>query len=653
MNNQENKYQALASWLNYRLDSWRTHRNINYIPMWDEYYRLWRGIWSAEDKTRQSERSRLIAPALQQAIESSVAELEEATFGRGKWFDIKDDYLDQDISEAEYIRNLLQEDLEKTGVKDAICEVFLNGAIYGTGIGKIVVKQSIERAPSEQQIDGTMATTRTIVEYPSIDVHVEPISPKEFLIDPSANNINDALGVAHEVIKPRYHVVEGIRSGIYRDVPLDGDYNTVKFGYDPETKQADESDSVKITEYWGKVPKRFLKANANKDDFEYDKSSSNELVEAVVTVCNDQHILRVEENAFMMVDRPFISYQHDIVPNKFWGRGVAEKGYNPQKALDAEMRARIDSLALTTTPMMAADATRLPRGVKFEVRAGKTVLTNGNPREAIMPLDMGQTDPSTFNQVASLQNMIQMGTGSADSAGQGGDTASGMSMMQSAAIKRQKRTLMNFQNTFLIPLINKSMWRKIQFDIDRYPVSDYKFVPYSTMGIMAKELESTQMVQMLQAIPKDSPAFNVILLAMFQNSSIHNRDQIVQSLMQGDEPDPQMQEMEQMSMQLEMQQLQANVQKTLAEAKEEEAKAMKHQSDAMSNQPNDMDFQEKMLKLQKDSVAIEKGIADIENMRSETARNIPEVEHLQSETILNLAKAREAGSQRQINNTVQ
>ena len=653
MNNQENKYQALASWLNYRLDSWRTHRNINYIPMWDEYYRLWRGIWSAEDKTRQSERSRLIAPALQQAIESSVAELEEATFGRGKWFDIKDDYLDQDIGEAEYIRNLLQEDLEKTGVKDAICEVFLNGAIYGTGIGKIVVKQSIERAPSEEQIDGTMATTRTVVEYPSIDVHVEPISPKEFLMDPSANSIDDALGVAHEVIKPRYHVVDGIRSGIYRDVPLDGDYDTVKFGYDPETKQADESDSVKICEYWGKVPKRFLKANADKDDFEYDKSNANELVEVVVTMCNDQHILRVEENAFMMKDRPFISYQHDIVPNKFWGRGVAEKGYNPQKALDAEMRARIDSLALTTTPMMAADATRLPRGVKFEVRAGKTVLTNGNPREAIMPLDMGQTDPSTFNQVASLQNMIQMGTGSADSAGQGGDTASGMSMMQSAAIKRQKRTLMNFQNTFLIPLINKSMWRKIQFDIDRYPVSDYKFVPYSTMGIMAKELESTQMVQMLQAIPKDSPAFNVILLAMFQNSSIHNRDQIVNSLMQGEEPNPEMEEMQQMGMQLEMQQLQANVQKTLAEAKEEEARAMKHQSDAMSNQPNDMDFQEKMLKLQKDSVAIEKGIADIENMRSETARNIPEVKHLQSETILNLAKAREAGSQRQINNTVQ
>jgi len=647
----ETKYQALASWLNYRLETWRTHRDINYIPQWDEYYRLWRGIWLQEDRTRQSEKSRLIAPALQQAVESSVAELEEATFGRGKWFDVQDDMLDQDPSDAEYIRNLLQEDLEKTGCKDAVCEVFLNGAIYGTGIGKIVVDQTIERSPSEVPVAGTLTTTRQLVEIPSIDVRVEPISPKEFLIDPSANSINEALGVAHEVIKPRYHVVEGIRSGIYRDVPLDGDYQTTRISYDPETKSADESDSVKITEYWGKVPKRFLKPKADKDDFEYTKS--DELVEAVVTICNDEFILRVEENAFMMEDRPFISYQHDIVPNKFWGRGVCEKGYNPQKALDAEMRARIDSLALTTTPMMAADATRLPRGIKFEVRPGKTVLTNGSPREAIMPLDMGTTDQSTFNQVASLQNMIQMGTGSADTGAAATDTASGMSMMQSAAIKRQKRTLMNFQNTFLIPMINKCMWRKIQFDVDRYPVSDYKFIPYSTMGIMAKELEMTQMVQMLQAIPKDSPAFNVILLAMFQNSSIHNRDQIVNALMQGNEPNPEMEQMQQMAQQLQMQQLQADIQKTLAEAEEEKSKAIKHQADAMAMQPNEMDIQEKILKLQKDAIGLEKMSADIANKRSETARNIPEVDHLQSETILNLAKAREAGNKVAVNQNIQ
>jgi hypothetical protein len=644
LDKKEQQYQALASWLMYRLEGWRTHRDINYTPKWDEYYRIWRGIWDSSDKTRTAERSRIIAPATQQAVESSVAELEEATFGRGKWFDIQDDMLDQDNSDAEYIRNLLQEDLEKTGCKDAIAEVFLNGAIYGTGVAKIVVNQTVERAPAEQPVEGSMTGMRGITEYASIDVNIEPISPKEFLIDPAANSIEEALGVAHEVIKPRYHVVQGIQSGVYRDVPLDGDYDTVKFSYDPETKRADESDSVKITEYWGLVPKRFLKAKADKDDFEYTKK--DELVEAVVTICNDEYILRVEENAFMMEDRPFISYQHDIIPNKFWGRGVVEKGYNAQKALDAEMRARIDSMALRNTMMMAADATRLPRGTKFEVRAGKTVLTNGNPREAIMPLDMGAMDASTFNQVSSLQNMIQMGTGSSDMVTGQQDTASGMSMMQSASIKRQKRTLMNFQNTFLIPMINKSMWRKIQFDVDRYPVSDYKFIPYSTMGIMAKELEMQQMVQMLQAIPKDSPAFNVILLAMLQNSSIHNRDQIVFGLQQGQEPNPEMEQMQQMGIQLQVQQAQAEIQKTMAEAEEEKAKAILHTAQAGSLQPTEAD-------MAKEQVQIAKMGADVARQQSETARNIPEVEHLKSETILNLAKARAEGTKSVINQRVQ
>ena len=248
--------------------------------------------------------------------------------------------------------------------------------------------------------------------------------------------------------------------------------------------------------------------------------------------------------------------------------------------------------------------------------------------------------------------MIQMGTGSADM-GSGGDTASGMSMMQSASIKRQKRTLMNFQNTFLIPMINKSMWRKIQFDVDRYPVSDYKFVPYSTMGIMAKELEMQQMVQMLQAIPKDSPAFNVILLAMMQNSSIHNRDAIVFGLQQGQEENPEMAQMEQMGIQLTMQQAQANIAKTQAEAQEEQAKAQKHLAEAAVLQPNELDMAEKQLNMQKTAVGLEKTKADVARQHSETARNIPEVDHLKSETILNLAKARQAGRTSPINTTVQ
>ena len=197
--NDERDYQALAGWLGTRLEQWRNHRDNNYLTKWDEYYRLWRGIWAIEDKNRSSEKSKIISPALQQAVESSVAEIEEATFGRGKWFDIKDDMLDEDNSDAEKIRNLLQEDLEGSGVKDALCEVFLNGAIYGTGIGKIITEEKIERRPAEVPVEGTLTTVRQIEEYSTVDVRVEAISPKEFLIDPSAESIDEALGVAHEV----------------------------------------------------------------------------------------------------------------------------------------------------------------------------------------------------------------------------------------------------------------------------------------------------------------------------------------------------------------------------------------------------------------------------------------------------------------------
>jgi len=636
--NNESGYQALKSWLMRRLSDWADHRDNNYLDLWDEYYRLWRGKWDLEDMTRKGETSRIVTPALQQAVEASVAELEEATFGRGKWFDVQDDMLDKNKKDAEYVRNLLQEDLERAGCKDAICETFLNGAIYGTGIAKIIVEEKKEMSPVEVPVEGTLTTKRQIAEEINVEVRVEAISPKEFIIDPAANSINEALGVAQEVYKPRYVVSEGMEKGIYRKVALPSDTNEIINGYDPEYISADESDQIKITEYWGKVPKAFLNKAHSDDDFEYDE---DELVEAVVTIANDEYVLRAEENPFMMVDRPFIAYQHDIVPNKFWGRGVCEKGYNPQKALDAEMRARIDSLALTTTPMVAADATRLPRGIKLEVRPGKTILTNGDPKNAIMPLNLGQTDRNTYNQVATLQNMIQMGTGAADVSNvPDRATSAGMSMMQSASIKRQKRTLMNFQNTFLLPMITKTLWRKIQFDVDRYPVVDYKFVPYSTMGIMAKELEMQQMVSMMQSVPKDSPAFNILLLAIFQNSSIHNRDQIVNALLQGLQPNPEAQQMQQYHHQLQMEQMKADIQKTLAEAQEEMTKAQKNAAEAGAKQPNEIEIQERLVNLQKELAAIEKMKIDTENTQAETMRNIPEVDHLKSETALNYANAR-------------
>ena len=80
---------GLAEWVESLTLEWRHDYSANYEDRHDEFYRLWRGIWAESDKTRQSERSRIIAPALQQAVESAVAEIETASFSQAFMFDIE------------------------------------------------------------------------------------------------------------------------------------------------------------------------------------------------------------------------------------------------------------------------------------------------------------------------------------------------------------------------------------------------------------------------------------------------------------------------------------------------------------------------------------------------------------------------------------
>ena len=633
---------SLSSWVSNKVTQWEDHRNTNYLNKWDEYYRIWRGIWAGEDKTRASENSRLIAPATQQAIEATVAELEEAIFGKEQWFDLRDDVGDQDPTDVKVVRMNLQEDLERAKVKDSIVEALLNAAIFGTGIAKINVDEEQIKTPKESPIPDTYTTDTVVYEEDMTTVRINSLTPKEFVIDPSATTIDEALGVAQVVIKPKYEIIEGSRNGIYEDKPI-GSYDKVDLGFNEENGSiSSDDDKVKITEYWGRVPKKFLDGQSGmSEQFDYDE---DELVEAVVVIANDYTVLKASENPYLMGDRPFVAFQMDRVPNKFWGMGIAEKGYNPQKALDAELRARIDALALTTHPMMGVDATRLPRGVKFEVKAGKTILTNGDPRQTLMPLNFGQIAQSTFTEASELERMVQMGTGAMDSAtgiasNPRNNTASGMSMIQAASIKRQKRTIMNFQENFLVPLIKKASWRYIQFAPDRYPAGDYKFIAHSTMGIMAKELEMTQMIQLLSMTQQGSMPFGLLLMSIFENSSLANREDMKMAIAQSMQPDPQQAQLQQMVQQMELMKLQMEIEEMKAGAAKEMAQAAKIQSEIQGTQSEDA-LVEKQMQLAEKMAKIEKLRTEAQNIQSETMRNVPEVEHLQSETILNLAKAR-------------
>lgn len=586
----DNDFQPnLESWIISKCDQWRDHYETNYSEKFDEYYRIWRGIWDKQDSMRESERSKIISPATQQAVESAVAEVEEATFGRGKFFDIRDDIQDIRPQDVQLIRAQLEEDMHFTKARSNIAECILNSAVFGTGIGELVMEEVTEYIPATRpspetgvEIIGTEKRDRFVVK-------LDPIMPQNFLIDPLATDIEDSIGVAIDQMVSYHQVQKNIDDGIYLDVDVP------KSSYDPDLLDASKDlsiydhDMVRLTKYYGLVPKGLFESAvaALNIDIESEENEEQEVnlvdseenegtgsyVEIIAVIADGGTILKLEENPYMMKDRPVVAFAWDKVPGRFWGRGICEKAYNSQKALDTELRARIDALALTVHPMMAVDATRMPRGAKLDIRPGKTILTNGSPAEVLNPFNFGQVSQITFSQAAELQKMVQTSTGAIDAAGipgsiNGEATAAGISMSLGAIIKRHKRTLINFQENFLIPFVRKSACRYMQYTPELYPAQDFKFIPSSSLGIIAREYEVTQLVQLLQTMSPESPMYPMLIESIVDNMGLSNREQIIASMRQANQPNPEEQQLQQAQLQLQIETAQATLQNIKAQTAE-------------------------------------------------------------------------------------
>ena len=560
----------LVDWINDNVTEWRDHRDENYLSDWKEYERLWRGIWAAEDSTRNSERSRITSPALQQAIENHTAEIEEAVFGQGDYlFDIEDDMEDNDPSDVEYMKRYMKECFKKNKVRKAVGDVILLASIYGTGIGEITVKKTKELFPTTQPIDGLDVSAIGVQEVEKVRVSLRPINPQNFLIDPNATSVEDAMGVAIEEFVSAHSVAQAISQGIYKDAKDLGDDSTPDSDLEASfIDQEYNDDKIRVLRYYGLVPKNLLESALTEDgeivslfgdeegkdeDISELMEEYGDLVEAVVVIANETSLLKAEKSPYMMKDRPVVAYQDDSIPNRFWGRGVAEKGYNMQKAIDAQLRSHLDSLALATVPMMAMDATRLPRGSKFEVRPGKTILTNGNPAEILMPFKFGSVDGANIQTAQQFEQMLLQATGTMDTAAmQSQPEGANMSFALSAIIKKNKRTLVNFQDQFLIPFVEKAAWRFMQFDPEHFKTQDWKFIPSSTLGMLAREVEQQQFINLMKTLGPDSPLLPILMQGVLETSNLANKTQLLQQLAQSQEPDPQEQQMQQQQVQMQM-----------------------------------------------------------------------------------------------------
>lgn len=582
--------QKLLDFVVTHTDQWREHRNTNFLDLWHAYERTYRGVFQDSDKTKSSERSTIVSPATAQAVDTKVAEMAEATLSTDNFFDIDDDREDVNKTDVEQIKNKLAEYFKKDKIKRKIQQVAKIGEIYGTGIGELLVKETLEQAPATRPAGVGNLQEVGVQVYNRVLVDLYPVVPMNFLIDPLSQDVDDALGCAIEEFISAHKVTEMMENEEYRAC------NLFSGGEDEELEKTQletstQHDKIRILRYYGLVPRDLIE-NLDKDteESELDKALEEldgsdleqyaDMVEAVVVIGDGAHILKAVKSPYMMRDRPVVVYRPEIEPGRFWGRGTVEKGFAMQRALDGQIRAHLDSVALTAAPMVGIDATKMPRGFKFSIHAGRSILTQGRPSEAIEPILLGQTSAVNIETANLFERFLQQATGTVDSAGLPGQvsnqTDSGaLSMALSGIIKKNKTALINFQEEFLIPFIRKAAWRYMQFSPNEFPAADYDFLPITTMGIMAREYEQQQYMGMMSTLGPESPLVPLILTGILENSSLSNKQELIKQLQQMSQPNPEQEAAAKADQELEARLKQATVTKEEAQAQKAQAEAQK------------------------------------------------------------------------------
>jgi hypothetical protein len=101
------------------------------------------------------------------------------------------------------------------------------------------------------------------------------------------------------------------------------------------------------------------------------------------------------------------------------------------------------------------------------------------------------------------------------------------------------------------------------------------FIPTATLGILAREFEQQQLIGLLQTLGPNTPVLPLILKGILQNSSLTNRGELIQTLEQMSQPNPEQQQAQMQQQQMQLALLQAQIQDLQAKAQKSTAEAQK------------------------------------------------------------------------------
>ena len=403
---------------------------------------------------------------------------------------------------AKKMEKKIHDQLEESNARKQLRTAAFETALFGTGVMKGPF--AVDKEYPNWDEDGNYSPVyKTIPQTSSVSIW-------NFYPDPDANNMDEAEYVIERHKMSRSQIRSLKNRPYFRSNAID---TAVEIGesYSKEwweqvmedADQETKAERFNVLEFWGYVDTEILKDH----DVEIPKElKDKDQVSVNIWVCNDQ-VLRLVMNPFTPAILPYYAVPYEVNPYSFFGVGIAENMDDTQTLMNGMMRMSVDNAALSGNLLVEIDETNLAPGQDLSMYPGKVLRRMGGaPGQSIFGTKFPNVSNENMQMFDKARVLADESTGFPSFAhGQTGvsgvgRTASGISMLMSAANGSIRTVVKNVDDYLLGPLGKAFFSFNMQFDFDPEIKGDLEVKAEGTESLMANEVRSQRLMQFLGVV---------------------------------------------------------------------------------------------------------------------------------------------------------
>jgi len=402
---------------------------------------------------------------------------------------------------AKKMEKKIHDQLQESGASKHLRSMAFEMALLGTGVmkGPFAVDKEYPNWDDEGDYDPLVKTV------PSTN-HV---SVWNFYPDPVASSMDDAEYVIerHKMSRNQLRALKGrpyfIDDAIESAIDAGPDYVRKHWEMKMEDDDTAPSDTERwqVLEFWGYVDTDILEENGI--NIPADLKGLDEL-SANIWIVNGK-VIRCLLNPFKPARIPYYAVPYEHNPYSFFGVGIAENMDDTQTLMNGFMRMAVDNAVLSGNLLIEIDETNLVPGQDMSVYPGKVFRRQGGaPGQAIFGTKFPNVAGENMQLFDKARVLADESTGFPSFAhGQTGisgvgRTASGISMLMSAANGSIRTVVKNVDDYLIAPIGRAFFAFNMQFDFDESIRGDLEVKANGTESLMANEVRSQRLMQFLQ-----------------------------------------------------------------------------------------------------------------------------------------------------------